>query len=328
MANEQEFSYYLYQTAKIQYPLSFLDVAPHNDGLILTGDDNELYFLKKYEGRLEDLSTAVKAEKYLHSAGLEWVAPTILLSSGKDHLKYDGKTFYLKRWFPKEMDLPFKWQLQFGSEVLATIHKKSEGFKLEAEEDWQWPDWIKLFQMARDTMYELHTVVVEKQGEQMVKYFNPTAELALIAMDEAINHLKRAGYPEQRTEGMRKGYVSLTRVPGLFPGDKFDMIGRITPDLPACSLGAFLCQIGDWKNPWVINDVVDLISSYNQIRELSIDELELVKGFMKFPWLFWNAAEEYFLQKDGKKNELRYTQELKAITKSMGNDFVIALQEL
>lgn len=321
----------LYRLANVHYPIPFETAAPLDEGLLLKGDRGDYYHLKKFEGGSRQLFNAFEAKEYLKNRGFAWTTSIIPKLSGENNLKQDTTEFYLKEWNQNENELPSRWQAQLGSELLASIHKAGEGFRPAQPDQWEWPDWIKLFEMARDTIYELHSTVIESKESKLTKYFDRTAGDAARSVEEAIVHLKRVGYYDQREEGKRKGYVSLSRIPSPSLGMKFDLVEMITPDLPACSLGTYLGQLGDWSEPKVINDVIDLITIYNQIRPLSGDEIELIKGFLRFPWHFWWVTEEYFIKAEKKKLEKvhkRYGRALKGVYKNYKIDIPAALQEL
>lgn len=328
MAKERGLGVYLHQIATTNYPLTFEKASSVREGLLLEGDQEQYYLLSQFAGNQLELQTSLEAEKYLENRGFSWLTPAIPLTGGSSEMVHGGQNYYLKDWQAKNQKPTYRWQMQLGSEILAKVHLLGENFQPQTANGWEWPDWMKLFEMARDTIYELHTTITSEQEKKLIKYFDQTAKDAILAMEDAIVHLKEIGYDDQRTEGMRKGFINLSQVPGINPGLKFDLLVSLNPDLPSCGLGSFLGQIGDWKKKIVINDVIDLIDAYNRIRKLSTDEIDLVKGFLKFPWKFWWATEEFFPKNKLKKKGKRYAKELKSIRKSKTLEIQKALQEL
>lgn len=328
MATERGLGVYLHQIATTNYPLTFEKARSVKEGLLLESDREQYYLLSQFAGNNRELLTSLEAEKYLQKRGFSWIAPAIPLTGGTAELTHQGQNYYLKDWHPKDQNATYRWEMQLGSEILARVHLLGENFQPQATNSWEWPDWIKLFEMARDTIYELHTSVTSEQEKKLIKYFDQTAKDAIMAMEEAIVHLKKIGYEEQRADGMRKGFINLSQTPGIKLGMKFDLLTSLNPDLPACGLGSFLGQTGDWKKKIVINDVVDLLNVYNRIRQLTTDEIDLIKGFLKFPWKFWWATEEFYPKNQLKKRGKRYAKELKAIRKSNPLEIQRALQEL
>ncbi|AZR73780.1 hypothetical protein BBF96_10515 [Anoxybacter fermentans] len=328
MTEKSEIAHSLHQVALTRYSITFESAIQTEDGLLLKDDNDEYYHLKKYSGERQELLASLEAEEYLLKNGFKWAVPSIPMIGGETNLKYDGQDFYLKKWQPGGVDFPFRWHYQLGSEILAWIHQAGEGFQPGIKEGWEWPDWVQLFEMARDTIYELHTTIIDEKEEKLAKYFDKTVSDAFRAMQEAIIHLKKAGYYEQRLEGMSRGYISLSQVPAPTLGMEFDLLNLIIPDLPACGLGAYLGQLGHWRKVRVINDVIDLITAYNHIRPLKSEEIDLIKGFLKFPWHFWWVTEKYFLREKEKKRNKKYAKALRKISQATTKEIYSALLEL
>lgn len=324
MNNEHE----LHQLAAAHYPIAFEAATPEENGLLLQGE-GRYYMLKRFEGKRSELAVAMEAEAYLRRNGFEWMVQGVPLIGGHMSLEDREQVYYMKTWQPKEPPKAYRWQHLFGSESLARVHLAGEGFHPATLEGWEWPDWVRLFEMARDVIYEMHTTVVGGKEEKVAKYFERTANEAIRSIEESIVHLKSIGYHEQRAEGMKKGYINLSKVPSPTPGLQFDLVGKIVPDLPACGLGSFLGQIGDWTKRRVINDVIDLLDVYNQTRKLSSDEIDMIKGFLKFPWQFWWVTEEYFVkqQKEKKRNKA-YAKALKDVFGGYSKEIRSGLQEM
>lgn len=317
----------LHHLAKAHYPISFETATQEENGLLLQGDDG-YYVLKRFEGQRPELDVALEAEAYLRKQGFSWAILGVPMIGGQMSLEEQEQIYYLKTWQPKEPKRQYRWEYLFGCESLARVHLAGEGFHPQTLEGWEWPDWVRLFEMARDVIYEMHTTVTKGKEEKIAKYFERTANEALRAMEDTIVHMKAIGYREQRAEGMKKGYINLNQVPTPVPGLQFDLVGKIVPDLPACGLGAFLGQIGDWTKRRVINDVVDLLDAYNQIRRLSSDEIDLIKGFLKFPWQFWWVTEEFFVKQAGtKKRNKVYAKALKDVFGGYSKEIRSGLQE-
>lgn len=324
MTDERE----LHQLAAVHYPITFEAATPQENGLLLRGGDG-YYLLKRFEGRQPELTVALEAEAYLCRKGFEWVIPGVPLIGGNFSLEDREKIYYLKSWHPKEPEKTYRLQYLLGSESLAKVHLAGEGFHPVMVDGWEWPDWVRLFEMARDVIYEMHTTMVSNKEDGLAKYFERTAKEAIRSIEEAIVHLKSVGYHEQRADGIKKGYINLNRVPSPTPGLQFDLVGKLVPDLPACGLGAFLGQMGEWTKRHVINDVVDLLDTYNKVRKLSSDEMDLIKGFLKFPWQFWWVTEEYFVrqQKEKKRNKV-YAKALKDVFGGYSREIRSGLQEM
>lgn len=327
MVEEKKHEVTLAEGTAVHYPIRFETALQVKNGLLLKDGSNTYYLLKKYPGNERELAVSLKAEAFLRKNGFKGTVPGIVMSNGNESPEQGRQSFYLKYWHPEVESLPYRWQTQFACETLAQIHLRGEGFHPGNGEGWNWPDWVKLFEMARDAIYELHTTVVLRANERLLKYFDVTARDAICAIEEAIVHLKSAGYYQLRAEGMRHGYVNLSRVPNPAPGGTFDLIGKIAPDLPACGLGAFLGQMGDWSKLQVINDVLDLLELYGNIRPLAAEEVQLVKGFLKFPWQFWWATEQYFELEDESKRLKRYKKALKSVYGGISKEIRSALQE-
>lgn len=327
MVDGQKHEVALLQGATVNYPVRFETALQVKNGLLLKDGTDKYYLLKKFPGNERELAVSLEAESFLRQRGFRGTVPGIVFSHGGEGLEHGRQSLYLKYWHPEVEALPYRWQTQFACETLAQIHLSGEGFHPGSGEGWNWPDWVKLFEMARDAIYELHTTVVLRANERLLKYFDRTAKEAICAIEEAIVHLKAAGYYELRAAGMRHGYVNLSRAPSLAPGGCFDLIGKIAPDLPACGLGAFLGQMGDWSKLQVINDVLDLLETYGKIRPLSTDEVALVKGFVKFPWQFWWATEQYFELEEESKRLKRYKKALKSVYGGVSQEIRAALQE-
>ncbi len=317
----------LYQAATTNYPLTFKTASPIKEDLLLKGDQEKYYLLKKFDGKENELASSIEAEEYLQNKGFKWITPTVPMKDGRKGLEYEGQNYYLQGWQP-ELEIPLRWQWQLGSQLLARVHLLGENFQPQIIEGWGWPDWIQLFEMARDTASELHTIMVNEKKGRLIRDFDRTVGNAIKSTEEAIEHLTKVGYFEQRAEAMQQGYISLSQIPGAGPGLKYDLVGYITPDIPACGLGAFLGQNLDWSSDLVINDVVDLITMYNKIRLLSGDEIAIIKGFLKFPWNFWWTTEEIFVKNKVKEKDKSYADKLKAVITSMDDKIRIALQEL
>ena len=329
MANK-EITSSLQNKALTQYPLVIEKTISTDEGILLKTEKNQFYHLKRYSGAGEELKAALEAEDYLVEKGFSWSASHIALVNGEVSLKHNNQEYYLKKWQPEKLEMPNKWQLQLGCELLAEIHKLGEGFKTDSNDSWTWPDWIKIFEMARDTIYELHTAVIKEQRKKLTKYFDRTAPKAFKDIEKAIVQLKRAGYYEQREEAIKTGYISLSQVPTPSLGMNFDLIELLVPDLPACGLGAYLGQSCHWQQEKVLNKVVELLEVYDQKFRLFNEEIEVVKGFLEFPWEFWWVTEQHFLksEKRDKKRNKKYAKALKKIYKYSNGEIMSALNEL
>ncbi len=317
----------LYQLATTRYPMTFESATPAKEGLLLKGEEKEYFLLKRYTGENKELIACLEAENYLLKNDFRWTATTIPLIGGSGNLDKAGQSYYLKECRPQGKSLQSRWHYQIGSELLAKIHLAGEGFQPEIKNGWEWPDWIHLFEMARDSIYEMHTTVLQSSESNLTKYFNHTVKDALSDIEEAIVHLRSVGYHEQRKEGLHRGYISLSKFPSLRPGLEYDLIDLMLPDLPACGLGTFLGQLRDWNSSKVINDVIDLITMYEKIRPLSTDEIDLIKGFLKFPWKFWWMTEKFFLKEENKDYK-KYKKELKHLIKGNFKEIRASLLEL
>ncbi len=314
MIEERRIVSNLYQMATTRYPMTFESATPAKEGMLLKGEEKEYFLLKRFNGESKELIASLEAENYLLKSGFQWTSPTIPLISGSGNLEKAGQSYYMKDSQPRGKSLESRWQFQFGCEFLASIHQAGEGFQPQEKAGWEWPDWIHLFEMTRDSIYELHTSVIQSSESRLTKYFNQTVREALSAIEETIAHLKSVGYYEQRKEGMKKGYISLNQLPSLIPGLEYDILDLMVPDLPACGLGTIFGQLKDWNSSRVINDVIDMFVAYNKVRRLTTDEVDLCKAFLKFPWKFWWVTEKYFL-KEEEKNHKKYRKELKYLSK-------------
>lgn len=245
----------------------------------------------------------ISAINHLLERGYKNTPEVIKNKEGCNYIITEGRYGYLSKWIDsRNSNYDNLIELMDVSKEVARFHKSSEGFiaNNKMKPRIYWFSWIKIFETR---LYE----ILDFQKRINQKLYK--SDFDKIYMEELINQLElgKLAISELKKnnyyEVMEKQVFKL----GFCHNDLanhnvlIDSSGKVNLiDFDYCILDSNIHDLSSLiiramkDNKWDKEKLNQIINSYSQINKLESSQINLIKGFIRFPQSFWQIGLQYY----------------------------------
>lgn len=290
-------------------------------------EDN--YCLKVINYEFEHFYFILSAILYLEKRGFKSIPHIIKNINDKYYVTFFNKYAYLTKWVSgRESNYDNPLEVNLVSKKLAELHLYSEGFNINKYMHPRigWNKWIRVFNTRKNEILDFKKRINQKA------YKNEFDKMYLDNLDEEINRAERAinglinskYYDVMMKEIFRGGFChhDVANHNILIDDNyNFNII-----DFDYCILDTSIHDLSSliirtMKNgKWDSKKCENIINSYSSVKKINMEQLMLMKEFIRFPQVFWQIglqkywemqpwSEELFLNKLSKYLEDRNERE-------------------
>ena len=257
----------------------------------------------------------------LHIQNREFLStPKIIkTNAGEDYIEFFGKFAYLCEWVDgRESNYDNPVELASVSRKLAEFHRCSEDFILQqgVKPRIGWFNWIRTFNVRKNEMLDFKRIINSSRNRyEFDEIYLDCISDEIMRAKMAINEIKASKYLECMSEGvLKRGFCHHDYANHNVLIDRNGNINVI--DFDYCILDTNLHDLGSlmirsMKNgKWDIYKGRSILNSYQRIYKINEDELEILKGFIRFPQEFWQLGIQRYWEKQPWSEQL-YLRKLK-----------------
>lgn len=260
-------------------------------------------FFKPFFLGEERLKLIVKAKEHLVKRGFEQFVPFIPTLDGKQYFRYKNHLFYMNPWVqghPSNYDNPF--ELRQGVRLFAQFHEAARGFTPPQEMHrclGRWPEmfserlreleecWDRAREIQRPSAFDVGFL-------RKIDYYLKQTEksIELLANTEYQNLCKRAAKEEPFCHHDPAHHNILVTTANEFVLIDFDYL---LEDLHLHDLASLIIRNAK-ESDWNLNRIRYVINAYREIREVTLEEMAVIRAFLTFPYDFWFLVRARYIE--------------------------------
>lgn len=244
-----------------------------------------------------------QAIKHLRNRGFTKIPEIIKTKDNLEYIRLGNNFAYLNKWIEsKSCNYSNLNDLKLASETLGELHSCSEGFTINntMRPRVAWFSWIKVFETRCEEILDFKKRIYQKA------YKSDFDEVYLSAIKEeidrgkrAIDEIKNSNYFElMNREVLKRGFchhdyahhnvlINNNRKVNIIDFD-YCILDTHIHDLSSLLIRTM--KDGSWSN-----DIANyILKSYEGTHSLYSDEVQLMKGFIRFPQGFWQIGLQYY----------------------------------
>lgn len=284
------------------YNLSVTNVEKVKNTFKVEADEGR-YGLKVIKYQYSHFLFIISVIKHLQRSGFEGIPEMINTKNGESYIVFNDKFAYLTPWIEsRNSSYSNEEELDKVVEKLAELHLCSKNFSLtnDMKPRIGWFSWIKVFETRCDEVLDFKKRIYQKA------YLSDYDKLYLKNIDnelergyKAIKELKEAGYYEIMSKQVRGRGVchhDYAHHNVLIDGSNniyvIDFDYTILDSNLHDIASILIRSMKDGK--WDVNKGKRIIKGYSNINEITDDEIMLMKGFIRFPQMFWQRGLQYY----------------------------------
>lgn len=282
-----------------QYPFEVKQTVKGR-GALICDTDKGLKILKEYkgsDGRAEFLYSLLE---FLKEHGQERIDSVVRNKEEKSVTKdVDGSVYMVRNWYEgRECDTKNREDILQAVRQLADLHKVLREFPQEIPEYLQVQD-DTLFQENEKHTRELkkvrNYVYARKKKNDFERKFMQSYNMFYQEADQVLK-LQRHELEERGNKevyGICHGDYNQHNVVFGRQGIAVLNFEKATFDVQAGDLGNFMRKIME-KHNWNMGLGMDMLSAYQQVRSLTLQEMKQLYIRLAYPEKFWKIANHYF----------------------------------
>ncbi|MDT8716386.1 CotS family spore coat protein [Clostridium sp. 19966] len=285
--------------------------------------ENKIYFLKKMKHGSSKVKNGYYIVEYLKKNSFEYVASYLRTANGEYTVKSGGHVFYLTEWIDgEECNYKTLEEAKKCAILLANFHLSSghiDTQKLHIKSNMK--NWPRLMNKCLRDLEKYKNIIESKKNRSDFDnlYYNNVDIYYNIGMT-ALSILNNSQYYKLSYEANKKRtlchdsfyYQNILKKDNQYYIVDLD---SIVIDLQIMDLSKFIRRLMPKKNyMWDFNFAKSLIESYNNIKTLSLDELEIMLSMIVFPHSFWKLGRKMYI-KHKKWNDEKYLRKLDKLIK-------------
>lgn len=289
-------------TIESNYDIKVLQVEKVKNTFKINTNEGE-YCVKMIHYQYPHFYFILSAIKHLQEKGFNKIPEILKTNNSSDYINIGDDFAYLTKWIPSRVsnyDNPI--ELAMVSEKLAEMHECSKGFKVDRNMKPRigWGNWIKVFNTRCDEILDFKKRISQKayKSEFDCIYLDAIEKQLGIA-EKAISELTNANYYEVMwKEIFKSGFCHHDYAHHNVLLDSDNNINLI--DFDYCILDTHLHDLSSLiiramkYDKWDFDKADLIINSYKSKLEVTDNELQLMKGFIRFPQSFWQIGLQYY----------------------------------
>ena len=239
------------------------------------------------------------AINHLNKRGFRKIPEIISTKDNSGYIKLGENYAYLNKWVnSRNCDYKNFDDLRLATEALGELHNKSEGFSLNQNMRPRigWFSWIKVFETRCEEILDFRNRIYQKayKSEFDEIYLN-NIEQELERGKIAIEELKNNKYIElMNKEVMKRGFCHQDYAYHNVLINENREISII--DFDYCILDTHIHDLASLlirsmkDGGWSRDKAIFILDSYSSTHSLYLEEVKLMKGFIRFPQGFWQIG--------------------------------------
>ncbi|WP_373897916.1 CotS family spore coat protein [Haloimpatiens sp. FM7315] len=248
----------------------------------------------------------INAMMHLQKNGFERIPRFYLTKNKSFYIKIENNYGYLTEWINgRECNYSDNEDLKLAVLKLADLHNKSCNFKVERNMNPRigWLRWIEIFETRRDEILDFKNRMDKKVVKSEFDYkYREIMEEEIIRAERAIANLKRSSYVNNMKSSILKRefcHHDYAHHNLLLTEDKKMYI----IDFDYCILDTHLHDLSSiiirtMKNGnWSLNKAEKMISWYNSMNLVLLEDLPIMAAFIEFPQAYWQLGIQYYWEK-------------------------------
>jgi CotS family spore coat protein len=280
------------------------------------------YCLKRVQHGDKRALKGIRLFNYLKSNGFDNVAEYIVLKNGEECVKIGNTKYYLTEWIQgKECDVNDFSEVKRSVVLLANFHLKSRGFyDKHAGIKSKMKNWVGKLESEKMKLDIFKNII---EGKKIRTTFDSRYYQSLDRfkqrMDAAVELLKHSHYSNLSQNALLEKTIchGNFNYHNILAGNDGKIyitdLNNVVYGINAYDLAKFVGRLLHKKAYyWNFSAARDLIEAYNEVRPLSIEELEVLLAFLIFPHKFWKLGKKRY-EKKKKWDEDKYLKKLDKI---------------
>jgi CotS family spore coat protein len=271
------------------------------------------YCIKIIKYQFSHFYFILSAILHLQKRGFKKIPEILKTKNGEYYIEFLGYYAYLTEWIPawqSNFDNPI--ELSRVSEKLAELHECSEGFSLTKDMKPRigWFSWIDVFNTRKKEILDFKNRINQKAYKSNFDLlYKSCIDEEVERADKCIRDLKNSNYIEfMEREVLKRGFchhdyanhnILFTQKGDIYIID-FDycIMDSHVHDLASLIIRAM--KNGRWDN----KKAELIIENYSKVKEVTEDDLKLMKHFICFPQSFWQIGIQKYWEQQPWEDEL------------------------
>jgi CotS family spore coat protein len=243
---------------------------------------------------------------HLENKGFTKMYPLIPTQNGKTYISDGQYAYSLFDWIDgRQCNFKNLAELSGATRILAEFHQKSAGFMPPDHSNLRnrLGKCLKHFEEHYQNLLDFKKIAASMPGDPFAKTYLNQVDFFLPMASLAIRKLQNSSYLDLVKSAKNNRFFChgdpAARNFILTPSNRIFMIDfdSCRLDLPVMDLIKFTRRVLK-KYRWDFKIAKLLIDTYDQVNQLSVNELEVMKAVFYFPQKFWRMSVRYFHKHD------------------------------
>ncbi|MDS0528120.1 CotS family spore coat protein [Clostridium sp. SHJSY1] len=271
------------------------------------------YCIKIIKYQFSHFYFILSAILHLQKRGFNKIPEILKTRDDEYYIEFLGYYAYLTEWIPaRESNFDNPIELGKVSEKLAELHECSEGFTLNKDMKPRigWFSWIDVFNTRKNEILDFQNRINQKAYKSNFDLlYKSCIDEEVERADKCIRNLINSDYMEiMAREMLKRGFchhdyanhnILLTQKGDIYIID-FDYCIMDTHLHDLSSLIIRAMKNGKWD----IKKVENIINNYSKIKQITDEELTLMKYFISFPQTFWQIGLQKYWEQQPWEEEM------------------------
>lgn len=268
--------------------------------------DKGFFCLKKLRFPIEDMGFIFEAVDHLKQKGFGNAFSVVRQKNGDSFIDFKEEKYFLTEWIDgRECDFLNPMDLDAAIEVLANLHKASEGYAPDVcpMDRCYFGRWPENFSRRIDEMRLIKDKVLAKPDKgEIDRIYLDYVDMCINDGEEALRLLDKTDYKELSGDAALKGSFihhdfAHHNILHTFDGRTYVV------DFDYCIMDIRMHDVGSLiirnmkKSNWDVDKAMSILESYDGRNPISSRELRVLAPFFLFPQDFWMISRQYYIER-------------------------------